>query len=155
MKKQYFKTIGSTLIVCAFLLLAFGSDESSESENETTSELSESNETEEAEVSIEYKIGGIIVSDVYESNENGLKTYLKFEGSDGSGGMFGSLTLSNNASSCKYIYTYGIDGSEISAEFFQSDCGGSASDQTFTFNESSNTISCYINGQKFVFSSIF
>ena len=29
-------------------------------------------------------IGGIITKDIYVSNENGLKTYLKFEGTDGS-----------------------------------------------------------------------
>lgn len=99
--------------------------------------------------------GNKITSGVYESDENGLKTYLRFEGSDGSQGMFGSLTLSNNASSCKYVYTYNISGSNIKANFYGSDCGANSSDQTFTYNENLNTISCYINGQKFVFKSIY
>ena len=55
------------------------------------------------EPSIEYRIGQKITADLYESNENGLKTYLHFESSDGCEGMCGSLTLSNNASNCKYV----------------------------------------------------
>jgi len=86
-------------------------------------------ESQSTEESLEYKIGKRIISDVYESNENGLKTYLKFEGSDGSGGMFGSLTLSNNASSCKYVYTYDISGDKISATFYGSDCGANSGNQ--------------------------
>src|SRR5690606_6297732 len=63
-------------------------------------------------------IGKKITKDVYESNENGLKTYLKFESSEGCEGMCGSLTLSNNASSCKYVYTYSVDGNNINAKFY-------------------------------------
>ena len=153
--KQYLKTLGSTLIVVVFLFLAFGSDDSSSSKNESTDEKSTTEESQSTEESIEYKIGKKITSDVYESNENGLKTYLKFEGSEGSEGMFGSLTLSNNASSCKYVYTYDISGEKINATFYGSDCGASSSDQTFTYNLNSNSISCYINGENFTFKSIY
>lgn len=99
--------------------------------------------------------GKTLIRDVYESNENGLSTYLKFESIDGCEGNCGTLTLSNSASKCKYIYTYDVKGNNINAEFYNSDCGAKSSNQTFTFDEANNTVSCYINGQKFVFQSIF
>lgn len=168
MKKNIFRTIGSVLTISVFMFLALGSDEEFEqameeaqTESASTEEMDETEETtteeieEDSSPSLEYKIGQKITADVFENNENGLKTYLRFEGSDGSGGMFGSLTLANNATTCKYVYTYSISGNTIETEFLGSDCGASSSDQTYTYNESSNTISCYIGGQKFVFSSIF
>lgn len=109
----------------------------------------------EEDPSIEYKIGQKITAHVYESNENGLKTYLHFESSEGCHGMCGSLTLSNNTSDCKFVYTYSVIDNKIKAEFYGSDCGSSSSDQTFTFHEDTNIISCYINVEKFEFESIF
>lgn len=167
MKINLLKHLMTAFAVGFFLVIAFGSEEELESlseeiaveessnNEEGTSEEQNEPEEESEGPSIEYKIGQKITSDVYESNENGLKTYLKFEGSDGSGGMFGSLTLSNNATSCKYVYTYSISGNSISTEFMASDCGASSSDQTYTYNEGSNSLSCYIGGQKFTFYSIF
>jgi len=161
MKNQSIKPILSTLLISLFLFFAYSSGESSESEKSTDSEIAEVDNDEDPhseiseEESIEYKIGNKITEDVYESNENGLKTYLRFDGSEGSSGMFGSLTLSNNASNCKYVYTYDISDVNINATFFGSDCGNTSNNQTFSFNEESNTISCYINGQRFVFKSVF
>ena len=100
-------------------------------------------------------IGKNITSTIFESNENGLKTYLRFESSDGCEGMCGSLTLSNNASNCKYVYTYDVNGNTINANFYGSDCGANSGNQTFSYNNNLNTISCYINNQKFVFKSIY
>jgi DnaJ-class molecular chaperone len=45
MKKQYLKTIGSTLIVGAFLFLAFGSDDSKSSSSDSSSSSSSSSST--------------------------------------------------------------------------------------------------------------
>ena len=100
-------------------------------------------------------IGKKITSTIFESNENGLKTYLRFESSDGCEGMCGSLTLSNNASNCKYVYTYDVNGNTINAKFYGSDCVANSGNQTFSYNNNLNTISCYINNQKFVFKSIY
>lgn len=125
--------------------------------NVPTDSTSSSSNTPNLNTAAENKssFGNKLTSNVYESDENGLKTYLKFEGSEGSQGMFGSLTLSNNASTCKYVYTYNISGSNIKANFHGSDCGGNSSDQSFIYNERENSISCNINGQRFIFKSIY
>jgi hypothetical protein len=49
MKKQYFKTIGSTLIVGAFLFLAFGSGKSNSSSVSSSSSSSSSKRKEKSE----------------------------------------------------------------------------------------------------------
>jgi hypothetical protein len=98
------------------------------------------------EISQEVVIGRKIIADVYESNEHGLKTYLRFEESDGSAGLFGSLTLANSLSSCKYIYTYSIKGKNINTTFFQSDCGAQSSDQLFSYDTENNTLTALIQG---------
>jgi|SRR5690554_2905717 len=123
-------------------------------ESQTKEESVPTNESEPEEITTS-KIGSKITATVYESIENGLKTYLRFEGSEDSSGMFGSVTLSSSATSCKYVYTYDINGDKINAKFYGSDCGESSSDQTFIYNENSNSVSCYINGERFVFNSIF
>lgn len=143
-----------SFLTSTMILVSCGGNKKETTSMEVTTEETSQEEVVE-EPSIESKIGEKITTDVYESNENGLTTYLRFEGSDDSYGMFGSLTLSNNASSCKYVYTYDISDININATFFGSDCGKTSNDQSFTFNEESNTISCYINGQRFVFKSIF
>lgn len=108
-----------------------------------------------SEESIEARIGSRLIAHVYESNDNGLSTYLKFEGSEGSHGLFGSIVLSNNANSCKYVYSYSIRENEINAVFVGSDCGAPSSNQKFTYREDLNTITCHIEGQLFTFFSIF
>lgn len=101
------------------------------------------------------QIGKKITSNLYENQENRLKTILQFQGSAGSDGSFGSLTLSNNASSCKYVYSYTISGSTIHAKFIGSDCGAHSNNLTLNYIERNNSISAIINGQAFVFKSIF
>lgn len=151
--------LSSLLII--MLLISCGGKSNSNSQNveeksSTKAEIEEpSQEEANDEPSIEYKIGQKITAHVYESNENGLKTYLHFESSEGCHGVCGSLTLSNNASDCKYVYTYSVTDNKIKAEFYGSDCGSSSSDQIFTYHEETNTLSVDINGQKFEFESIF
>lgn len=100
-------------------------------------------------------VGRKLTANIYESNVNGLKTYLRFEGYDGSEGIGGSMTLSNNAVDCKYVFTYGVEGNNIEAEFIGSDCGAKSSNQTFKYDQSTNTLSCFINGQRFEFKAVF
>ncbi len=100
-------------------------------------------------------IGKKITSNLYENQENGLKTILQFQGSAGSDGSFGSLTLSNNASSCKYVYSYTISGSKIHAKFIGSDCGAKSNNLTLNYIQRNNSVSAIINGQSFVFKAIF
>lgn len=99
--------------------------------------------------------GLTLLRNVYESNENGFKTYLKFNDIEGCNGYCGLLTLSNSLSSCRYIYSYEFSENILDANFFKSDCGASSNNQTFRYDEKTNTLSCYINGQLFTFKSIF
>ena len=151
-----------SIIITTMILLSCGekNKENTKAENSSEEKIEAVNAEEVIEETIEeptieYRIGQKITEDVYESNENGLKTYLHFESSEECEGMCGSLTLSNNATDCKYVYTYSVKENKIEAEFYASDCGANASDQIFTYDEEMNIISCYINGDKFEFESIF
>lgn len=107
------------------------------------------------ENNLEYKIAQKLISNVYESTENSLKTYLHFTKSDGSEGLFGTVTLSNNSTTCKYVYTYDVSASTINTQFYASDCGANSSDMTFNYDFNSDTITTFIDREKFTFHAVF
>jgi len=96
-------------------------------------------------------IGEKLISQVYKNNSNGLITYLKFETAEGYSGRLGALTLTNSNSNCKYVFSYNANGNEIQTVFVTSTCGAKSSDMTYNFDDLSKSLSCMINGRKFVF----
>jgi|GEM_PF-1182421 hypothetical protein len=96
-------------------------------------------------------IGEKLISQVYKNNSNGLITYLKFETAEGYSGRLGALTLTNSNSNCKYVFSYNVNGNEIQTVFVNSTCGAKSSDMKYIFDDLSKSLSCMINGRKFVF----
>jgi hypothetical protein len=96
-------------------------------------------------------VGEMIINRIYENNSNGLLTQLKFVSAEGYKGRVGALTLTNNASRCKYVFSYNVYGNDIEAVFYDSDCGARSSDRTFTYDEQTHSIYCFINGRRFDF----
>lgn len=109
----------------------------------------------ENETNIELQVNTVgekITSHRFKNNSNGLITSLEFLSADGYFGRLGAMVLTNNASGgCRYVYSYNVNGSDIKAVFVNSDCGANSPNQTFRYDINSNTIDCYIGGNKFVF----
>ncbi len=84
---------------------------------------------------------------IYSNNENGLETYLSFKESYSDNK--GVMTLSQLG--CNFVFNLTLEGNQIDAKFFQSTCGRNSSNTSLYYEPNNNTISMFIDGQKFTF----
>ena len=75
-----------------------------------------------------------------------VKASINFEeGYDGA--TWGGMVIWTNVTDCLASFTYDVIGNSISTKFVQNTCGNTGGNNTFTYNESSNSISLTYNGK--------
>ena len=75
-----------------------------------------------------------------------VTAYINFEAIY-DGATSGALVIWTNVNGCMSSYTYDVSGNGIQAKFYQNSCGSSASNTSFTYDSSSNSISMSMNGR--------
>jgi hypothetical protein len=81
------------------------------------------------------------------ANSGSITAYINFE-SIYDGASSGGMVIWTNFNSCMSSYTYNVSANTILAKFLKNSCGSTSSNQSFTYDSSTNSISMYMNGNK-------